>query len=77
VAAQLGTTEGAVRVALHRLRGRLRDLIRDEVLQTLADPEQLVDELRALQRAIAGPSGPSSPGDGGTGDAAGILRPSR
>ncbi|MCU0862755.1 MAG: sigma-70 family RNA polymerase sigma factor [Planctomycetes bacterium] len=55
VATRLGTTEGAVRVALHRLRGRLRDLIRDEVLQTLADPDQLEDELRALQQAVAGP----------------------
>ena len=64
VAARLGTTEGAVRVALHRLRGRLRDLIRDEVLQTLAEPDQLEDELRALQQAIAGPSGPTSPSDG-------------
>jgi DNA-directed RNA polymerase specialized sigma24 family protein len=64
VATRLGTTEGAVRVALHRLRGRLRDLIRDEVLQTLADPDQLEDELRALQQAIAGPGGTAGASEG-------------
>lgn len=55
VARQLGSTEGAVRVALHRLRTRLRDLIRDEVAQTVADPGEIDDELRALQAALAAP----------------------
>jgi hypothetical protein len=60
VAARLGTSEGAVRVALHRLRTRLRELVRDEVAQTLADPADLDDELRALRAALAG--GTQNPG---------------
>ena len=54
VARRLGTTEGAVKVALHRLRARLRELIRDEVLQTVTDPAAVDDELRALFAALAG-----------------------
>lgn len=53
LAARLGTTEGAVKVALHRLRGRLRERIRDEVLQTVADPAAVDDELRHLFAALA------------------------
>ncbi len=55
VALHLGSTEGAVRVALHRLRTRLRELIRDEVAQTVAEPGEIDDELRALQAALAAP----------------------
>ena len=47
-AAQLGLAEGAVRVAVHRLRRRYRELLRDEIAQTLADPAQVEEELRAL-----------------------------
>ncbi len=54
IAARLGTTEGALRVALHRLRSRMRELVRDEVAQTLANPSELDDELRALGGALAG-----------------------
>lgn len=53
VAARLGATEGAVRVALHRLRQRWRELVRDEIAQTVADPAEIDDELAALQAALA------------------------
>lgn len=53
-AAQLGLTEGAVRVATHRLRRRYRELLRHEISQTLADPSGLDDELRALFAAFGG-----------------------
>ncbi|MEY4487716.1 MAG: hypothetical protein RIQ79_224 [Verrucomicrobiota bacterium] len=45
-AARLGTTEGAARVALHRLRKRLRAHFRAEVADTLADESELESELR-------------------------------
>jgi RNA polymerase sigma-70 factor (ECF subfamily) len=45
--------EGAVRVAVHRLRKRYRVLLRDEIVQTLADPAQVAEELRSLQAALA------------------------
>ena len=49
----LGLDEGAVRVAVHRLRKRYRALLRDEIAQTLDDPAQVEDELRSLQAALA------------------------
>jgi RNA polymerase sigma factor (sigma-70 family) len=44
----VGLSEGAARVAVHRLRQRYRDLLRAEVLQTLADPSEVDAELRHL-----------------------------
>jgi RNA polymerase sigma-70 factor (ECF subfamily) len=54
LAAQLGLTEPAVRVAVHRLRKRYRQLLREEIAQTVARPEDVDDELRELRRALAG-----------------------
>jgi RNA polymerase sigma factor (sigma-70 family) len=48
VARSLGMDEGAVRVAAHRLRKRYRELLRDEIAHTLADPAQVDEEMRAL-----------------------------
>ena len=53
-AAQLNMTESAVKVAVHRLRKRLRDLLRDKVAQTVATGEEIEDELRHLIAAIRG-----------------------
>jgi RNA polymerase sigma factor (sigma-70 family) len=50
----LGMSDGAVRVALHRLRKRYRELLRDEIAQTLADPSGMDEEMRALVAALAG-----------------------
>ena len=52
-AASLDLTEGAVRVTVHRLRRRYRELLRDEIGQTLADPAQVEEEMRALFSAFA------------------------
>jgi RNA polymerase sigma factor (sigma-70 family) len=49
----LGMEEGAVRVAIHRLRKRYRQLLRDEIAQTLTDPAQVDEEMRALFGAFA------------------------
>ena len=51
-AAELGIAEGAVRVAVHRLRRRYRELLRAEISQTLSDPAQVDKEMRALFNAF-------------------------
>lgn len=48
VAARLGTSEGAVKVALHRLRVRYGDVLRAEVAETVARPGDVDAELRHL-----------------------------
>lgn len=51
-ARRLGMEETAARVAVHRLRKRYRQLLRQEIAQTLADPAQVDEELRALFSAF-------------------------
>jgi RNA polymerase sigma-70 factor (ECF subfamily) len=52
-AESLGMDEGAVRVAAHRLRKRYRELLRDEIAHTLADPAMVDEEMRALFGAFS------------------------
>lgn len=54
LAEKLGMTETAVRVAVHRLRQRYRRLIRAEVASTVADPEEVQEEMRHLFNILAG-----------------------
>lgn len=53
VAAGLGISEEAARVAAHRLRKKYRELLRDEVGRTLEDPSGVDEEIRALFAALA------------------------
>lgn len=53
-AARLGMSEGALKVAIHRLRKRFRTLVRAEVVQTLHDPADLDEEMKHLVAALAG-----------------------
>jgi RNA polymerase sigma-70 factor (ECF subfamily) len=46
VATELGMTQNAVKQAFHRLRQRYRQLLRDEISQTVAVPGDVEDELR-------------------------------
>ena len=48
VAARLGMAEGAVTVAVHRLRLRLRELVRAEVAQTVGSSADLEAEMKYL-----------------------------
>ena len=48
IGARLNMAEGTVRVSLHRLRQRFRELLRREVAQTVARPEDVDGELRHL-----------------------------
>lgn len=52
-AAVLGMSEGAVKVAVHRLRRRFRDIVREEIAQTVPSPDEIEDELRYLWAAVA------------------------
>lgn len=54
VAQALGLEEGAVRVAVHRLRKRYRVLLRNEIAQTLSDVAMVDEELRTLFGAFDG-----------------------
>ena len=54
LAAQLGMSEGAVKVAAHRLRHRYRELLREEIANTVAGPEEVEEELRQLFAALGG-----------------------
>ena len=49
---ELGMTEGAVKVAVHRLRRRYRELLKEEIAQTVADPAEIDEELRELFAAV-------------------------
>lgn len=53
-----GLSEGALRVALHRMRRRFGAILRDEVAQTLADARFLDEEIAHLRRTLAGDRGP-------------------
>ena len=51
-AARLGVTEGAVKVAVHRLRQRYREMVREEIARTVDDPEDIDLEMRHLVDAL-------------------------
>jgi RNA polymerase sigma-70 factor (ECF subfamily) len=48
LAKKLGLSESAVKSAVHRLRRRYRQLLRDEIAQTVANPGEVDEELRHL-----------------------------
>jgi len=52
VAERLAMSEGAVKVAVHRLRARYGALLRAEIAETVASPDEVEDELRALLAAL-------------------------
>jgi RNA polymerase sigma factor (sigma-70 family) len=52
IATRLGMAEGAVKVAVHRLRQRYRGVLRDEIAKTVADPADIDDEIQQLFAAL-------------------------
>ena len=52
LAAALGIEEVSTRSAVHRLRKRFRELFREEVAGTVADPADVDDEMRAVVAAL-------------------------
>jgi len=53
VAAELSMSENAVKVAVHRLRKRYRELLRDEIAQTVTSEAEIDEEIRDLFAALA------------------------
>jgi RNA polymerase sigma factor (sigma-70 family) len=53
IAAKLGMTEGAVKVTVYRLRRRYRELLRHEIVQTLATADEADEEIKNLFAALA------------------------
>ncbi|MBI5386855.1 MAG: RNA polymerase sigma factor [Verrucomicrobia bacterium] len=53
LAARLKMPENTVKTLVHRLRQRYRELLRQEVANTVAHPNEVEEEMRALFRALA------------------------
>jgi RNA polymerase sigma-70 factor (ECF subfamily) len=53
VAKALGTTEGAVKVAVHRLRRRFRDALVEEIAETVSSPAEINAEIEYLLKAVS------------------------
>jgi len=52
IAREMGMWEGALKVAVHRLRKRYRELFRQEIAETVAAPEEVEAKLRYLAAAL-------------------------
>jgi RNA polymerase sigma-70 factor (ECF subfamily) len=52
--AVLGMNEGAVKVAVHRLRQRYRDCLREQIAQTVSTPAEVDEEIQQLFAAFSG-----------------------
>ena len=53
LAAQLGITEAAVKMAVSRLRERYREFLKEEIGHTVASPGEADEEVRYLFRVLA------------------------
>jgi len=54
LAARLNATEGALKMKVSRMRERYGELLRAEIANTVSDPAEIEDELRALFAALSG-----------------------
>jgi DNA-directed RNA polymerase specialized sigma24 family protein len=54
LARRLGVSEAAIKVTVHRLRRRYRELLEQEIAHTVRTPEEIADERRHLLKALAG-----------------------
>jgi len=52
LAAEMQVSEGSVRTAVHRLRRRFTELVRDEIAASVADPGEVEGEIRFLMAAL-------------------------
>jgi DNA-directed RNA polymerase specialized sigma24 family protein len=52
IAARLNLTEAAVKMAVHRLRARYREILRAEIAHTVSSPEEVEEEIRHLFSAF-------------------------
>jgi len=54
LAAEMKLSESALKVAIHRLRRRYRDMLKQEIADTVASPEDVTNELEYLLSALRG-----------------------
>jgi RNA polymerase sigma-70 factor (ECF subfamily) len=57
IAERLSMRRNTLAVAIHRLRQRLRELVREELADTVSEADQLEAEMSTLQRALETPGG--------------------
>ena len=55
LARHLAVSEGAIKVAVHRMRRSFRRLLREEIADTVARPEEVDEEIRHLFAVLAAP----------------------
>ena len=53
VAEELGLSESAVKVAVHRLRVRFGQVLREVIAQTVVSPQEIDDEIRFMLSSLA------------------------
>jgi RNA polymerase sigma-70 factor (ECF subfamily) len=53
VAAELGLSESAVKVAVHRMRVRFGQVLREVIAETVVSPEEIDDEIRYMLTSLA------------------------
>ncbi len=53
IAQQLGSSETAARILIFRLRGKFRDLLREEVARTVLSPDEIAGEMAWLQNVLS------------------------
>ena len=53
VARRLDSTEGAIKVAVHRLRRRFRDLLVEEISETVDNPADIDGEIAHLLKVVS------------------------
>ncbi len=53
-AKSLGTTEAAAKMATHRMRKRYRELLRQEIAETIEHVADIEDEIRSLFATFSG-----------------------
>ena len=51
-AGELGMSQGAIKVRVHRMRQRYRQVLRGQIAMTLGDPNDVDDEIRGLFSAL-------------------------
>ncbi len=53
IAAEMGVSAGALRMSVHRMRRKYRDLLRAEIAQTVSTVAEIDDEIRFLMQVLS------------------------
>jgi RNA polymerase sigma-70 factor (ECF subfamily) len=54
LAEELGTSPGALRTSVHRMRAKYRELLRAEIAETVCGPQEVDEEIRFLLKTLSG-----------------------